>query len=225
MGISHAMTGAVAWSALQLIHPQTTPVLVAGLAVTAGAALIPDLDHRDSTASRSLGPLTWVLCRVVQAVSGGHRRATHSLAGCATLAIAVQMAVQARPGVVGTVATAVLLAVILASVVHLVPLRAFKRGWLDEILAAVVAIALAMWPGLDLAMLGPAVLVGTLVHALGDAITRQGIPFWWPISRKNVRLARFKAGGWTERWVLRPAFVLAIPALLFWEPVMSFLGR
>jgi membrane-bound metal-dependent hydrolase YbcI (DUF457 family) len=219
------LTGAVAWSALQAVHPQPIPVLVAGYAVTAGAALLPDLDHPGSTATRSLGPLTWVLCRVVQAISGGHRRATHSLIGCATLAIAVQMAVQSRPNVVGVWATAVLLAVILASVVHLIPLPAFRRGFLDEILAAVAASVIAWWPGLDLTALGPAVFVGTMVHALGDAITRQGIPFWWPLSSRNVRLARFKAGGWTERWILRPTFVLAIPAFLFWEPLASFLTR
>ena len=219
MGVSHALTGGVAWSAVLVVHPEPTPVLVAGYAVTAGAALLPDLDHQDATAARSLGPLTWALCHLVQAVSGGHRRATHSLIGCATLAIAVQMAVQARPNVVGVVATAVLLAVILASVVHLVPFRSFRRGWLDEILAAVAAGVIAWWPGLDLTALGPAVFIGSLVHALGDAITRQGIPFWWPVSKKNVRLAKLKAGGWTERWVLRPAFILAIPLIPLWGPL------
>lgn len=224
MGVSHALTGALAWSALQVVNPQPTPVLVAGLAVTAGAALLPDLDHHGSTATRCLGPLTKILGRVIQAVSGGHRRGTHSLLGCTVLALAVQMAVQARPGVVGAVATMVLLAVILASVVRLVPLAAFRRGWWDEAVAVLAAGVLAWWPGLDLTALGPAVLVGTLVHALGDAITRQGIPFWWPISKKNYRLARLKAGGWTETWILRPAFVLAIPAVLFWEPLAGFFG-
>jgi membrane-bound metal-dependent hydrolase YbcI (DUF457 family) len=219
MGVSHALTGALAWSALQVVNPQPTPVLVAGLAVTAGAALLPDLDHPGSTATRCLGPLTRVLGRVVQVLSGGHRRGTHSLLGCTVLALAVQMAVQARPGVVGALATTVLLALILASVVRLVPLEAFRRGWWDEVVAVLAAGALAWWPGLDLSALGPAVFVGTLVHALGDAITRQGIPFWWPISNKNVRLAKLKAGGWTETWILRPAFFVAIPVVLFWEPI------
>jgi membrane-bound metal-dependent hydrolase YbcI (DUF457 family) len=157
--------------------------------------------------------------RLVQAVSGGHRRGTHSLLGCTILALAVQMAVQARPHWIGVWTTALLLAVILASVVHLIPLRSFRRGWVDEIVAAFGAGVIAWWPGLDLTMLGPAVLVGTLVHALGDAITRQGIPFWWPLSRKNYRLATLKAGGWTETWVLRPCFVLALPVIWFWDPI------
>jgi membrane-bound metal-dependent hydrolase YbcI (DUF457 family) len=218
-GVSHALTGALAWSGLQVVNPQPIPVLVAGLTVTAGAALLPDLDHGGSTVTRCLGPLTRILYRVVQALSGGHRRGTHSLLGCTVLALAVQMAVQARPGVVGSLATMALLAVILASVVRLVPLRAFRRGWWDEGVAVLAAGALAWWPSLDLTMLGPAVFVGTVVHALGDAITRQGIPFWWPISSRNVRLAKLKAGGWTERWVLRPAFVVALPVVLFWEPI------
>lgn len=224
MGISHALTGLVAWSALQAVYPQPTPVLVAGYVVTAGAALMSDLDHPGATATRSLGPLTMMLGQVVQAVSGGHRRGTHSLLGCTVLALAVEMAVQARPHWIGIGTTAVLLAVILASVVHLIPLRMFRRGWLDEILAGFAAGVIAWWPGLDLTALGPAVLVGTLVHALGDAITVQGIPFWWPISRKNVRLAKLKAGGWTEVWVLRPAFVLALPLIWFWEPLTGLLS-
>lgn len=224
MGVSHALTGAVAWSLLQAAQPQPLPVQVAGYAVTAGAALWPDLDHDRSTATRSLGPLTMMLGQAVRLVAGGHRRGTHSLLGCTVLALAVQMAVQARPSAAGNWATAVLLAVILASLVHVIPLALFRRGWVDEILAGFAAGAIAWWPGLDLSALGPAVFIGTLVHVLGDAITRQGVPLWWPISRRNVRLAKLKAGGWTEVWVLRPAFVLALPVVWFWEPLVGLLG-
>lgn len=224
MGVSHALSGMVAWSILQAVHPEPLPVQVAGYAVTAGAALWPDLDHPGATATRSLGPLTMMLGQVVQFLSGGHRRGTHSLLGCTVLALAVQIAVQARPHPVGNWTTAVLLAVILASVVHVVPLPAFRRGWVDEIVAASAAGVIAWWPGLDLSALGPAVLVGTLVHVLGDAITRQGVPLWWPVSKRNVKLAKLKAGGWTEVWVLRPAFVLALPVVWFWEPLVGLLG-
>lgn len=224
MGMSHALTGMVAWAGLQAVHPQPLPVQVVGYAVTAGAALLPDLDHQRSTATRSLGPLTMMLGRVVQIVSGGHRRMTHSLLGCATLALGVEMAVRARPGVVGACATTVLLAVVLASVVHLVPLRSFKRGWADEIVAAVVAGVLAWWPGLDLSALGWSIWTGTMVHVLGDAITRQGVPLWWPLSDRKIVLAHLRAGGPTERWILRPAFVLALPVIWFWEPLAGFLG-
>jgi len=225
MGPQHALTGAVAWSVLITIHPPTVPVLVAGYAVTAGAALWPDVDHPSATVTRSLGPLTWILCRVVTAVSGGHRRGTHSLLGCATLGILTAAAVQARPAIWASVVLWFMLAVMLAALAHVVPLRSFKKGWVDEFLAALAAAGIAFWPGLDLEALAPAVLIGTLTHALGDAITRQGIPFFWPLSKESFRIAWLKAGGPTERYLIRWAAVLAIPAIPLWEPVRLALGH
>ncbi|MFI7042624.1 metal-dependent hydrolase [Microbispora rosea] len=225
MGTQHALSGALAWSCVVAIHPPATPVLVAGYAVTAAAAIWPDLDHPGSTVTRSLGPLTWLMCQVVQAVSGGHRRGTHSLAGCATLGAVCAIAVQARPAIWASVVLTVLLAVMLASLAHLVPLRSWRKGWLDEFVAVGVAVGIAWWPGLDLGALAPAVFLGTLVHALGDAITVQGIPFFWPLSRQNFRLARLRAGGPTERWFIRPALVLAIPVVPLWDPIWASLGH
>lgn len=224
MGPQHALTGAVAWSILVSVDHPPGPVLVAGYAITAGAALWPDVDHPDSTVSQSLGPLTWLMCRVVQALSGGHRRGTHSLAGCAIMGGVTAGAVQARPAVWATVVLAVMLSVMLASLVHVIPIRWMRRGWVDELVAVAVAVTIAWWPGLNLEALAPAVLIGTLTHALGDAITRQGIPFLWPISKKNVRLAYLRAGGPTEKYLIRPLAVLAIPAIPLWEPVRALLA-
>lgn len=224
MGPQHALTGAVAWSIVVAVDHPATPVLVAGYAVTAGAALWPDVDHPDSTVTRSLGPLTWLMSKLVHAVSGGHRRGTHSLAGCAIMGGVTAGAVQARPAVWATVVLAVILSVMLAALVHVIPLRSFRRGWTDELVAVAIAVGIAMWPGLDLEALAPAVLIGTLTHALGDAITRQGIPFMWPISRKNYRLAYLRAGGPTEKWLIRPLAVLAIPAIPLWGPLSALLA-
>ncbi|CAM3864565.1 metal-dependent hydrolase [Nocardiopsis rhodophaea] len=46
--------------------------------VLAGAALLPDLDYPTSTATRSAGPVTAVLCRVVRAASSTVWRATRT---------------------------------------------------------------------------------------------------------------------------------------------------
>jgi membrane-bound metal-dependent hydrolase YbcI (DUF457 family) len=113
----------------------------------------------------------------------------------------------------------------LAALVHVIPLRSFKKGWVDEFLAILAAAGIAFWPGLDLTELAPAVLIGTLTHALGDAITRQGIPFFWPLSKESFRLAHLKAGGPTELYLIRPLAMLAIPAIPLWEPVRVALGH
>lgn len=219
MGPQHALTGAAAWSCLIAVHPPAVPVLVAGYAVTAGAALWPDLDHPDATAARSLGPLSWAVAKVVQALSGGHRRGTHSLVGCAAVGVLCATAVHARPAIWASVALTVVLAVMLASLAHVVPIRSWRRSSADELLALLAAVGISWWPGLDLDALAPAVLIGTLAHLAGDIITRQGIPLFWPFSRECIRVARLKAGGPTERYLIRWVLVAAIPVVPLWEPV------
>ncbi|HEY9472229.1 MAG TPA: metal-dependent hydrolase, partial [Mycobacteriales bacterium] len=89
MGRTHALSGAVGMlavtPAVAALAPSLTPhgpvALAAGTVVAAGAALLPDLDHPRATVARSLGPVTGALSKVVAAVSGGHRQATHSVAG------------------------------------------------------------------------------------------------------------------------------------------------
>lgn len=99
MGPSHAACGAAAWVALTAdyqLHLQdlTVPIgwgvldvgdtgVLTGALVTAGAALLPDLDHPDGTVARSLRPLSTWLARGICRLSGGHRRGTHSVLGVA----------------------------------------------------------------------------------------------------------------------------------------------
>jgi membrane-bound metal-dependent hydrolase YbcI (DUF457 family) len=59
-------------------------------------------------------------------------------------------------------------------------------------------------------------VIGILVHVLGDMITKKGVPVLWPLSTTSYRLARLKAGGWTERWILTPVFWAAIPVAALW---------
>ena len=103
MGRSHALSGAVGWlTGCALLDAcgatVTGPVVWSGAAVSAGMALLPDLDHPNSTVSRTLGPITRLLsagtvqaaqlvqkitCRHCAAISeaGGHRGLTHTAVG------------------------------------------------------------------------------------------------------------------------------------------------
>ncbi len=104
MGKSHALSGAVGWLAgcatfTQLVHAPSPTAVWAGAAVSAGFALLPDLDHPGSTVSRALGPATraasWVTSRASSVIrgkscrhcagkaGGGHRGLTHTAAGAA----------------------------------------------------------------------------------------------------------------------------------------------
>lgn len=73
MAHGHMASGLLAAEATAPLIPHTVGVqtlpIYAVLAVV--GALVPDLDHRDGKLSHSLGPITWVLCRIVVWFSKG----------------------------------------------------------------------------------------------------------------------------------------------------------
>src|SRR6201994_288382 len=83
MGRDHALSGAFAFAALAPLLHVSEAHLAAGVVLTAGAGVLPDIDHPDSTISRSFGFLTEWFTWVVDRISGGHRHGTHSLIGIA----------------------------------------------------------------------------------------------------------------------------------------------
>src|SRR5512146_1071310 len=83
LGRDHALSGAVVFAALAPSLHVTEAHLAAGLVLAAGAGVLPDIDHPDSTISRSFGFLTEWFAWLVDRLSGGHRHGTHSLLGIA----------------------------------------------------------------------------------------------------------------------------------------------
>ncbi|MEU5695269.1 metal-dependent hydrolase [Actinosynnema sp. NPDC020468] len=247
LGTTHAGTGWCAGLALApLLEARSVPQAVVVATVTAGSALIPDLDHPGSRASRLVGPLTGVLSTLARGasrglyqitkgprdepVSGKHRHATHTVAFAALLGWWINWAT----GSMGTwAAGAVLaLAVLLAAdalgdwvlaVAGLVGVVWLANGTLTRELAA-----LAGW-------IGWAVAAGCVVHCLGDALTRSGCPFLWPIpisgetwyEIRPPRPLRFRTGGPVERFLVLPACavagVLLVPGV--WPAVLALVDR
>ncbi|HXI19199.1 MAG TPA: metal-dependent hydrolase [Chloroflexota bacterium] len=87
-GTTHALLAAVSYTGVALYLDPPLPDVVSGAVVAALAGLLPDLDQRGSTASRFLGPLTWLLSWVVQSAFG-HRGALHSFAALLALCAVV----------------------------------------------------------------------------------------------------------------------------------------
>ncbi|GAA3926643.1 metal-dependent hydrolase [Streptomyces gulbargensis] len=231
-------------AAAALDHPMPWPVLLTGALICAGAALAPDLDHRSATISRAFGPVSRGLCGIVDKLSyavykatrsaadprrsGGHRTLTHTWpwalligAGASTAAVT-----GGRWAVLG------LLFVHLVLAVEGLLWRAARMSsdilvWLLGATSAwIIAGVLdqpgngANWlftdPGQEYLWLGLPVLLGALVHDIGDALTVSGCPILWPIpvGRKRwypvgpPRALRFRAGSWIELKVLMPAFMI-----------------
>lgn len=268
MGRTHALTGAAAFTAAAIPTGRVVPLhpaeIVLGAVVTAGAAVLPDLDHPGAGVSRTFGPFTRAAARLVGWVSGGHRNGTHSLAGVAVAALTVfaatglatgdpalpvlgvglcivltaagllvaatgppassrpRAAARPRPRRLAAAAAAAaaaatvmvlllgprgtglavlgaLLVLVLAAVARLVRTRrllGLRREWDD---ALPIPVTLAMLAGgADLRVVPFAVVLGVLVHIVGDMVTVEGCPLGWPWSRAMRGPGWFSTGAPVE---------------------------
>lgn len=83
MGPTHFLIGGAAWLAglVAVGHQPALNVAVVGWAIASVAALLPDIDSKNSLASKMLGPVTMFLSWVIRSLFGGHRKITHSIIG------------------------------------------------------------------------------------------------------------------------------------------------
>lgn len=223
MGRQHCTCGLIAGMALAGAVPAPGPVRLLAVAVTGGAALLPDLDHPQATAARSLGVVTRVLAHGVDRLSlavyyatrgerdpadrhSGHRLLTHTAAGCLGAGVCVALAGLLLP--VTLIAVAGLLGGLLA-----LGLR-FAGPPLAVSSAGLAWLALSQHPGWWWAI-PVCIIVGTIVHILGDMVTNSGAPLLWPygppgrawVLRKTP--VTFPAGGAEETYVVAPLLWVA----------------
>src|SRR5215467_3059927 len=124
MGRTHALSGLVTGVAIGQFWWHLDPAhLAVGAAVTAGAAVLPDIDHPDASCADSFGFVTKGFAWLIGRVSGGHRHGTHSLAGVAAFTAAAYVAERHLHTPAGKVGLGLLLVLVLAS-----GLRALKIG-------------------------------------------------------------------------------------------------
>lgn len=213
MGTTHAATGLAA-GGLTLAGlsaagaPVTPPEVVVGAVLCAGAALIPDLDHPSSTASRSQSTFTLAACQGVRALSAAVWRATKT-DGDATggdrdgkhrhLAhtVPAAFAVGALVGVAclwAWTAVPVLWFVFSLSVRGLVAWKRYRPwDWARTSAVALVLAWVAVSGGVSPLLLGSVVALGMVVHVLGDALTLAGVPLLWPLRVRGARWRMFGA--------------------------------
>ena len=210
MGRTHALSGLVTGVAIGQFWWHLDPAHVAvGAAVTAGAAVLPDIDHPDASVAECFGFVTKGFAWLIGRVSGGHRHGTHSLAGLAAFTAAAYVAERHLHTPAGKVGLGLLLVLVLAS-----GLRALKiGGHFGDLLAIGAAVAM-LRSGFGVAMVPWAIAAGTATHLAGDMLTNEGIPIAWPLSRVHFRLLpeplAFTTGTRPERWVVAPLMLAAL---------------
>jgi membrane-bound metal-dependent hydrolase YbcI (DUF457 family) len=210
MGTTHSRSGTTAWALLTAaaplvgVHPRW-PAMAAGTLACAGAALLPDLDHEQATIAVTFGPVSEAAARLVNRISGGHRHATHSLLFVAFVYLATWLGVSQGGGWFAVPALFVLFAF---------GIRAMRLAPGLSVFVAAAATGF-FWLPLrgDYGWLPIAVGVGTLAHLLGDCLTKEGCPLFWPHRARYMLPVIQRTGNQVEQWVFGPLFAVGTIAL------------
>lgn len=249
MGVTHAMHGAAAGLAVSnfapvLGQPMNIPTALTLGGLCAGAAIAPDLDHPNATASRSLGVVSALGSALIQTLSAyvyahtrtkhdrnnadGHRGITHTPFGPPGLGLLFG-GIPAIAGIwgptPGTIATLVVIWLFLVWALRaLPPKHSARRDYaMATLLTAAAYLALSStYAGVMPLFIGLAVGFGAWVHALGDSLTDYGAPLFFPLVIKGERWRavgppeplRFKAGKAVEVRVVRPLSAVGVAVAL-----------
>ncbi|MBB6349275.1 metal-dependent hydrolase [Nonomuraea muscovyensis] len=235
MGHTHAMTGAIAWLGLApglaalpmvmesnrfietgiMVNALSPAELIAGALICAGAAMLPDLDHPSATIAQTFGPVTWVLSKAVNWMSGGHRGATHSLAFAVAIGFGAHWLASSYP-IGRDIMVVLLIGLALRAIGIGIPGNKAGSALVNiGLTAGLYAVFLSL--GVGYAWLGLAVGIGSFVHVVGDCMTEKGCPVLWPMSVKFLLPWKIgiKTGKKFEQKILAPVLSVAIIGLLF----------
>ena len=234
LGRDHALSGALAFAALAPALDAHEAFLAVGLVLTAGAGVLPDIDHPDSTISRSFGFLTESFAWLVDKLSGGHRHGTHSMLGVIAFTAAAYAAGRYQltepRAVTSHIAFSwhIVPAALILALLYSAALRALRIGGHFGDLLGIGSALATVFTGADLTqlavaswhvpMLALATALGCAAHIAGDELTHGGCPLFWPASMHEFHLLpralRITTGQLTETWVVSPVLVLALAAVV-----------
>jgi membrane-bound metal-dependent hydrolase YbcI (DUF457 family) len=235
LGHDHALSGALVFAAAAQPLHVTGSHLAAGMVLTAGAGVLPDLDEPGSTIARTFGFLTGAFAWLVHKISGGHRKGTHSLLGVALLTAASvaagswQAGVRPAAGHPGPWWHLVPAALILA-LLYAAGFRALHIGGHHGDAAGIALAALTVWKAWDLVLvtsrhlplLAVCLALGMLAHLAGDMCTHDGCPLLYPVSRHEFGLLperiRITTNKLAEHWVVSPLLLAGLGYFL-WRDV------
>ena len=233
LGRDHALSGALAFTAVAPLLQVTGAHLAAAAVLTAGAGVLPDIDEPGSTIARTFGFLTGAFAWIVHKISGGHRKGTHSLLGIALMTLGALAAGSWQAGAAATLAHRELWwhlipAGFLLALLFSAAFRALNIGGHHGDAIGIALAALALWKGWDLALVTPrhvsvlvvCVALGMLAHIAGDMCTHDGCPLLYPLSRHEFGLlpqpVRITTNKLAEHWVISPLLLVGL-AYFVWR--------
>lgn len=184
----------------------------------AGAAMVPDFDHRHATIAHSLGPVSKALAIGIEKISGGHRNGTHSLLGWA-----IWILISIGFCAVGGYALGLFLAFLLAVGMAGLQVKFSKKSF---VLHSLICIAAGYWlirssaiDAFPVWLIPWACAIGYFAHigpVGGDMLTLQGVPLLWPVNKTRFKLANVTTDHFTERVIIGPALGLIAIVQVLW---------
>jgi len=181
MGRSHLMLGAAGFLGIEAVAPhlvgtaQLGPAqLAAGTLVAAGAAMIPDIDHPNATLAKSLMPVSLAISHFVNTVAGGHRKGTHTVWCWALIGFLSYWALHLASGPWVALGIAVFCSLLMLQVLT------EADGLICLLLAGILGGAAVLAAGPDPTWMVHAIIIGFGLHLLGDIVTTEGIPLFYP---------------------------------------------
>jgi membrane-bound metal-dependent hydrolase YbcI (DUF457 family) len=232
LGRDHALSGALIFAALAPEMHVTGGYLATGVVLSAGAGVLPDIDHPDSSMALSFGFLTNSFSWLVEHVSGGHRHLTHAILGVIIahrgrvaaywyqLVYRIPRSRTSRsPGTWSRLAS--------SSRCCTPALRALKVAHHADLIA-IAGAAATVYTGADLIQLtqwhipliGLATALGCVAHIAGDELTHAGCPLLYPVSEHEFHLLprplEITTAKIAETYVIFPIVAIAL-GLALWH--------
>lgn len=203
MGITHGVSGMTLWVGTTTILGLSPDVVLLGGVLTMGSSILPDIDHPNSTVSRSLGRLSQGFAWLVSHLAGGHRRGTHSIAGVVILLLIALLTTFAGFGWLWVW-------LMLLSTLVLV---GKEKGLLIGIISGILTL---VWYHISDPGYLPVIclVVGTIIHILGDMITYGGCPIFYP-NKKRYSAGLFKTNSPPERAVMLGLIITLLVSLAY----------
>lgn len=199
MGRSHLLLGAAGFLAIEAVVPLGTHLdtaeLAAGTLVACGAAMLPDLDHPQATLARCLPPVSTGLSHAVNLLAGGHRKGTHTIWCWAIIGLLTYWALHLPTGPVVALGISIFASLLMLRVLT------ESDGIICMLLAFVLGGAAVLAAGTDYTWLIQAVIIGFGLHLLGDIITTEGIPPFYPLPPNIAIPVIGRVGGPVEQGV------------------------
>ncbi|MFD6099700.1 metal-dependent hydrolase [Nocardiopsis flavescens] len=219
MGHSHALSGVVGWMAVVPLVQGTQFLgldfnlgpseIIAGSLVCAGAALLPDVDHKSATVTKTYGKVTEMLSDMLSFLFGGHRMGTHSFFFAVLMGVLVQLlALWSELAV--QIFVFLLIGIALQGLGFGLDKNRTASGIINALATAAITLALYS-AGTNYTWLGLAVAFGVVLHFFGDMVTKMGVPIFWPFWKKRIGQNKgFKTDGPVEQKVVTPLLTVGI---------------